>query len=647
MRREASALCALVLSCALASPVHADPDIAAAKNKKGGSRAIKSTEISKANVTVKVNGKKTKSKLFCYKHKAGMATKIKGGYSFATFKAMMKSQPSKKPLYSALNKAGQDICKSGDTTTPVGPLPDYLSMDKYTGPFGEEQARILFDRFGWSASPERIQKAVQDGLDKTITSLTTFVGEPNLDVIEKNMQCNGLLPDDPRNGTDNYKCDPLDPNDIDMGGLKSALLYRHWYTQNPFLDRMIFFIHDRFQSVNTRVLGGCRTWAVRDHINMLRKAGLTGDYVQFLRDFGQDYFGAIIWLHLLDSTNVAPNEDEAREILQLGGTGPYNLDGSPVYGDYDIAQNALALTGWSENREYRDINGYRKCIPTYSEQAHAQGPKRIFVGTSHERTVDGLDDVVDAIRDHPRLAENIAENIFDDFINPYATPAAIRQLAAIIEGNHHNLLETFKVVMASKAVYADKSRKSIPKQPLEILIGFLRITGLPIVYDYYALRDMADRLGQVDLSPNTVFGWRNRDALAGEALVLTRRNTLISLLGQNTDDLRDKKGYTYWDRFLQGLPSDGTASTQLVQRLQSWFNVRLNARQVATMVQYLDYDQHECNRYTQCAAGQKYYLQRKQFDPAVDSSDEGRMSDSYKTRGAIAMITMMPDFMMK
>jgi hypothetical protein len=628
----------------------ASPAFAKAKPKKKPSTPkvtiIQPSDVFSVNVSYK-DGKKTKTKaLACLDKTPGETKQTKAGLAFnslastiAQLKKSHKASDQKKlALYKKLLSSAKSKCIK----------PDFASMAPYTGPFSEEQARTLFDRFAFSASPERIQIAVQDGLAKTINKLTSYVAEPNLDAIEANMRCNGLLPGDARNGTPNYTCDPTDPNDIDIGGLKSAMLYRHYYTQNQFFDRLEFFIRDRFQSVNTRVIGGCSTWSVKPYVDMVRKAARTGDYVQYLREFGSDYFAGIIWLHLLDSSYVSPNEDEAREILQLGGTGPFNIDGSPVYGDLDVAQNALALTGWIDT-DYRDSNDHRICVPAFSQQLHASGPETIFIGTPYQKQVSNLEDVVQAIKAHPRLAENIAENIYDDFINPDATPSGIKELAAIIRDDNYNLISVFKTVMGSKAIFADKSKKSIPKQPLEVLMGFLRISGMPVTYDYYWLRNVADDLGQLDLSPNTVFGWRNRDALAGEAFVLTRRNAIIDLLNQDTNDL-NARGFNYWDRFVQGLPSDGTASTQLVLRLESWFNVHLNANQIATLVQFLDYDQNACNQYThsQCPTpGQKYYLERNQFDPHSDDPDNGRTSSSDKTRGAIAMIVNLPEFMMK
>jgi hypothetical protein len=613
-------------------------------------RGIKKKDLVNITVTYTYNNQQLQKQVTCYHGAGGKASKSGKTYTFTSFAQMIKTLKKRHAhkkaiqLEQALKTASDTACKS--QTPPPGGFPDFLSLKAYTGPFGEDQARTLFDRFAFSASPERIQLAVADGLAKTITKLTTFTPEPNLDAIETNMRCNGLLPGDPRNGTTNYTCDTTDVNDIDMGGLKAAIVYKMWYSQNGFFHNLFFFLHNRFQSVNTRVLGGCTTWAVGPYVDLVRRASQSGDYIQYLKDFGTDYFGAIIWLHLLDSTKDKPNEDEGREILQLGGTGAQNLDGTPVYGDLDIAQNALALSGWIDTYDSNANHGHGLCVPAYSWALHAPGPETIFIGTPYQAQVSDLNSVVAAIANHPRLAERIAENIYDEYINPYATPAAIRELAGQIRANNYNLITTLRTVMASQALYATKSQKSIPKQPLEYVLGFLRITGIPLTGDYYQLTNILSDIGQVPLEPGTVFGWTNRNGLAGESYVLNRRNAIISLLNQNATDL-SSKGYTYWDRFLTGLPADSTASQQFIARLENWFHVTLNANQIAALDQFLNYDQNTCNQYTHCAAGQATYLVRDQFDAAVDSQNEGRTSNSYKTRGAVAMMAMMPDFMMK
>jgi Protein of unknown function (DUF1800) len=602
----------------------------------------------KVTVKLKINNKKkkVKAKVYCYNKISGKAKKVKGGYTFTSFKILIKKDPSQKALYKALKKVADPICQNPEITTPTpGTTPDFLSMDAYTGTFGEDEAHTLFNRFGFGASPARIQEAVADGLAKTIDKLTTYVEEPHMEAIENSLRCTGLFPGDPRNGTDNYKCDLTNPNDIDMTGLKAGMLYRHLYSQNAFFERLEFFLRDRFQSVNTRVLGGCRRWAVIPYVNLVRKAARTGDFVQYTRDFGNDYFAAIIWLHLLDSTYVGPNEDYAREVLQLGAVGPFNLDGTPVYGDLDVAQAALALTGWIET-SYEDTNGHRICVPAFSQGLHSPGPHRLFIGTPYESVIYNLEDILTAVQRHPRMGEYIAEQIYDDFINPYATPDAVRELAKVVRDSNYNMITVMRTVMASKALYAPKSHRSIPKQPLEVLISFMKITGIPWTHDFVHLAYRADNIGQLDLSPNTVFGWRNRDALAGEGYVLSRRNLIIDLINQDRDKLKENK-FTFWDAFLQGIPADGTASDQFIARLQSWFNMHLNTNQIANFKEFLDYDRHSCNEYSNCGGGQLTYKIREPFDPAIDSQREGQTSSSDKTRGAIALMAMMPEMMMK
>ena len=641
MNRKLLSVLALVASLYTLSAIA--PPCAVAANRR---IVISASDLSTKSVTITIGKKSSVRSVTCYKGVGGKASRVKKTYSFTPYSSLLRSakangaKRSVIELYAALKAASVNACKLDipnlptpaptptpkPTPTPVqNTTPDFLSMSPYTGPFGEDQARTLFDRFAYGAPPERIAQAVADGLAVTIQKLTNYTPEPDLDADEASMRCTRLPRGDSRIGTTDFKCNPLDPNDIRMDGVRGALLYRHVATQNPFFDRLEFFIRDRFQSVNSNVINdGRRTWSVIPYINVVRKAAQQGDYVQYLRDFGNDYMGAMVWLHLLNSSAVRPNEDEAREILQLGGTGPFNLDGTPVYGDLDVAQVALALTGQVEN-DYVDANGFHRYVPAFSAIRHAAGPERVFIGTPYEAQIRDLNSVVDAIKNHPRLAENIAENIYDDFINPFATPDAIRSLAAVVRSSNYNVVTVMRTVMASQALYASKSQKSIPKQPLEFIVGFLRTTGIPYLGDYYDdFQYLASIIGQVDLAPITVFGWRNRDSLAGQGYILARRRVLANILGQNLGDLLSQKQFTYWDRFLQNLNTGGAPSLQYVRRLATWLHVPLNAAQEASIVQYLDYDEYECNQNTGCPAGQKYYLYRRPFDPSIDNSYDGK-----------------------
>jgi hypothetical protein len=89
-------------------------------------------------------------------------------------------------VLTATNNVGP-VTRTVFVTVNVPPPPGVFLLAPYTGPFGEEQARILFDRFGFGATPERVAQAVSDGLDLTVTKLTTWQSENapyNLDAIE-------------------------------------------------------------------------------------------------------------------------------------------------------------------------------------------------------------------------------------------------------------------------------------------------------------------------------------------------------------------------------------------------------------------------------------------------------------------------------
>jgi len=661
----------LTLSVAILSVLLAN-SAEAAKHKRAPKAPI--TEgITDTVISFKFNKKTKKSKISCYQQVAGKARKVKGGFSFTPFKVLMGRDPQNRSLYKALMKNGNAACANG------GVLPgDYLSMRAYTGPFGEEQAHTLFNRFAWGASPEDIQQAVKVGLAATITRLTTYIPEPELDKEEANMQCNKVFRGDSRIGTGEFTCNPQNPNDIKMDGMRGALLYRHVATQNPFFDRLEFFLRDRFQSVNPRVVDDSqRRWSVLPYIALVRKAARSGDFVQYLRDFGKDYLAAMVWLHLRDSSATKPNEDEGREILQLGSVGPFNTDGSPVYGDLDVAQASLALTGWGETNDTNQFGFVRK-VPSFSEARHAVGPERIFIGTKYEAQIKDLDSLVDAIVQHPRLAEYICEQIYDDFINPFATPQAIKDCAAMVRDNKYDMIKVMRVIMGSQALYAPKSHNSIVKQPLEYMIGFLKAVKVPLVnLDWYDdILAKANNLGQADLNPNTVFGWRNRDSLASQAYILSRRQDLTawnSFLTQDLDDLYKKANkFTFWDRFLKDLPQSTQPSLQYVKSIESLLGVTLNKKQEDNLTDYLDYDYTFCDpdpqqRYWRCKIEEVngYHADKHLFDPSFDDVDEGQYAgiydpdslnsdgnhypqpQSYKTRGVISAIAATSAYQMK
>jgi hypothetical protein len=532
--------------------------------------------------------------------------------------------------------------------------PPFLELDQFTGVFGKAEARSLFERFAFGASPARIDEAIADGLEVTVNKLTTAIPESNLgglnlDLIEHDIRCDSYLAGHPIDKQDN--CKPGNINDFSNEGARLGIYTRIVLSPNAFFHKLFMFLHDERMATSQQAANNNDRYSVVRHIEMLRKAAFTGDYRQFMREWNEDLLGHIKWLDGGSNKGISPNENYAREFWELGTTGPTDLNGNAVYSDRDLAQSALAFTGWLVDNDVSvDAAGeeYIIDVKAYAPDRHASGSFTVFTGTPWQATVINGEDVLKATFAHPRTAEHLAEDIWKEFINPWATPTSVKELAQKIRDSDYNLLPVLRTIMKSRALFNPRSRKSLIKQPVELLFGFLKtFPGYPVSrwenssewqqYDYYL-----DTMGQRPMLPPTVFGW-NEKQLAGEAYVLGWRDVLIRMLSMDKESYEELK-YDFYQNNLNGISN----SQDLITRLSDILNVSLNANQITAMDNFMNYIRRQCQSWHNndtCKSGASHFMERKLFDPSPQNEDGE--SGLFKAQGAMAILMMMPEYRMK
>jgi uncharacterized protein DUF1800/purple acid phosphatase-like protein len=551
--------------------------------------------------------------------------------------------------------------KPSPTPTPVpAPTPnpkDLFILAPYTETFGEEQARILFERFGFGAPPERIEQAVRDGLATTVEKLTTWQPEDgsgsypyDLDTIVFDWGCDAWIKGDVYD--EPGKCNRSDPYDFHVKHFADAKLIKFLHSPNQYFYKLILFLHDE-RMAGSNILGDI--WFYRhmyvDHWNMLLNASKSGDYTQFMRSWMKDGMGHVIWLDGEDNLQRDPNENFAREFWELGTVGTTDLDGKAVYTDLDIAHAALVHTGYSRGQSGDNIGQYQYGV--YREADHATGRFDIFVGTPYQASVSTQEELLQATFRHPRTSEHLAEDLWKEFINPYKDPNAIRELAKVIRTTGFNLTSVMRVLMSSKALYAPGSKESLIKQPVELVIGFLRTfpsynpTHIHYGDDYSALMTHTSSLGQAFISPNSVFGWDEK-VLAGASYIKAWRDVTNQLLTISNGTYADF--FTKYDLgavngpFLKGATSTG----QIIDQLSRWFNVPINnATQRGFLDQYLNTQPKPCGPTTQteqaCRDGGKFYVQNSPFF----SSSVTVAARKERIKGVIAILVNQPSYRTK
>jgi uncharacterized protein (DUF1800 family) len=212
------------------------------------------------------------------------------------------------------------------------------------------------------------------------------------------------------------------------------------------------------------------------------------------------------------------------------------------------------------------------------------------VGTPYQASVSTQEELLQATFNHPSTAESLAEDLWKEFINPYKDPNAIKELAGIIRHYGYNLTPVMQTIMRSKALYADGSRETLIKQPIELVIGLLRSfpgygpNNIHSGDDYTVLAWHTGALDQTFFSPNAIFGWDEK-VLAGASYIKTWRDVSNQLLTKTVGSYGEHLAkYSVRERFWTGL----STTDQLIDKLTRCFNVPLNAAQRGFLKNYLD-----------------------------------------------------------
>ena len=240
------------------------------------------------------------------------------------------------------------------------------------------------------------------------------------------------------------------------------------------------------------------------------------------------------WLDGLSNTAKAPNENLAREFMELFALGHGN-----GYTENDVRNGARALTGWVIGAD-----GQTSVFP----KRHDAGAKTLFGAT---RNFDAAG-FADAVLAQPKSAEYVAGRLWQQLASdePPSQQALDRLVAAY--GPGRNLRALTRAILTDSGFTG--GRAAVVNTPIEWLVGVMRALRVPI--DEPAQRKLADAtlraLGQRPFSPPSVGGWPHGQvwlstASAGARLRaatrLARDGDLSSIEGSSPGDRIDAVGY--------------------------------------------------------------------------------------------------------
>jgi uncharacterized protein (DUF1800 family) len=320
-------------------------------------------------------------------------------------------------------------------------------------------------------------------------------------------------------------------------------------TKSPLQEKLVLFWHDHFATSNAKV-NNPKTMGLQ---NKLLRQMCSGNFKDFVKAINRDA-AMIEFLDTVRNHRDIPNENYARELMELFTLGVYDFAGNPNYLQDDIVQIARAFTGW----DYDFGNGQSEFdaddhdfMADYPER----GPKVIFkvrggfgpAGRSFSDQGEGtqeIDRVVDVIFDHTdtegkkTVARRTARRLLEYFA--HASPSTAVVDAVVAESGFATnwslgalvraiLVNDVLYETAAPAPFGAATKKSIT-WPADYVISTLRLLGMRLKSKYQYVDggsyrtalDQLTNMGQTLLEPPSVFGWDWESAWISSGTLLAR-----------------------------------------------------------------------------------------------------------------------------
>lgn len=356
-------------------------------------------------------------------------------------------------------------------------------------------------------------------------------------------------------------------------------LLRMAWTQRPLLEKMTLFWSGVLTS-SFRKVGGPTAFIRMINQNNFLRAHAFDTYDNILLGITADP-AMLFYLDLTKSTKKQPNENYARECMELFTVGVQN------YTQQDVFAGAAAFTGWH-------INGVASS--RYYPNNHSTLPVR-FMGQT------GSFDYKDAIRiltNHPATPWFIGRRLFTFFVHENPSNDDLKPLVDAYVQSGHNMGAVMRALLLSPQFSSAQAYRSRIKSPTEFTVGAYRALG--IQGDGQGLNAITTLMGQPLFDPPNVAGWPGDqmsanwlnsgawmtrlnyiDILLARGLTAKKAQPLIDLQGMiNTNQLGSPEEFV--DHF-SGFLLDGPLPTDRRNQVLDYFTASDNAsREQITLV---------------------------------------------------------------
>ncbi len=339
------------------------------------------------------------------------------------------------------------------------------------------------------------------------------------------------------------------PDDGQQRGRLIQDMQRWWltrmaYSARPLEERMTFIWHGLLTSQISKV-GQLRARWLFIQNELYRKNAL-GRFDDLIQAVSKDP-AMLSYLDTIESTREHPNENYARELMELYTMGEGN------YTEMDIRESARAFTGWRLTAPPRptaaELNGLTEQQRRDLQQklAYSYTPEYMFQARLHDagsKTFLGRsgnwngEDIVRIIMEQPATGRFVTARLWREFAYDNPEPEIVDRLVKVWDSSGHSVRSVVRTILTSDEFYSEKAYFGKVRSPIELLTGLVRGLELDTTFQnagpggrgggrgaaYYAGMD------QVLFEPPNVAGWSGGTSWLSSSTFFARVNFLDQVL---------------------------------------------------------------------------------------------------------------------
>ncbi len=330
-------------------------------------------------------------------------------------------------------------------------------------------------RAGFGGTWAELQEAVRIGPQKLVDRLWTDFGSGTLDEV---------------------RFQRMERTFLSVGSVESmrgVWVLRMLHGRQPLVERMVLFWHDHFATSLAKVQ---RLDYMHRQIDLFRRyergevvceGGKRHSFETLLRAVSRDP-AMLVWLDGNSNRRAAPNENYARELMELFTLGIGN------YTEKDIKEAARAFTGWFVRRDQFFFAPYE----------HDDGVKTVLGETGNWNG----DDVIRILLNQPAASRFLPSKLYRYFISDI-DPIPESLIEPLADGFRTSGFDTRWLVdriVRSRVFFSPIAYRRKVSSPIDFVVGTVRRLEPVRTYPNY-LAQVISRLGLSLYEPPSVAGW--------------------------------------------------------------------------------------------------------------------------------------------